>query len=80
MVMRTPNLSQRMSEEPVTVSQGNVVWQDGELRTVRGAGRYIDRPCFAKYYAATERVRELAEPSPVHRGGQAQGREAENSP
>lgn len=61
----------------VTVSQGRVVWKDGQLHTVRGAGRYIDRPCFAKYYAATERVRELAEPSPVDRSGNGADREME---
>jgi dihydropyrimidinase len=30
-----------------TISQGKLVWTDGDLRTVRGAGRYIERPCFA---------------------------------
>jgi dihydropyrimidinase len=29
-----------------TLSAGNVVWQNGELRAVEGAGRYIDRPAF----------------------------------
>ena len=29
-----------------TISQGKLVWTDGDLRTVRGAGRYIERPCF----------------------------------
>ncbi len=30
-----------------TISQGKLVWTDGDLRTVRGAGRYIERPCFS---------------------------------
>jgi dihydropyrimidinase len=30
-----------------TVSQGKLVWTDSDLRTERGAGRYIERPCFA---------------------------------
>jgi len=30
-----------------TISQGRLVWTEGDLRTVRGAGRYIERPCFA---------------------------------
>ena len=35
-----------------TISQGKIVYQDGDVRTTRGAGRYIDRPCFAPYYGA----------------------------
>jgi dihydropyrimidinase len=30
-----------------TISQGNLVWTEGDLRAVRGAGRYIPRPCHA---------------------------------
>jgi dihydropyrimidinase len=30
-----------------TIAGGKLVWDDGDLRTVRGAGRYIERPCFA---------------------------------
>jgi dihydropyrimidinase len=52
----------------VTVSQGKVVWKDGELRTVRGAGRYIDRPCFAPYFDASDKARAAAEPTAVDRG------------
>ena len=51
-----------------TVSQGNVVWTNGELQSVEGAGRYIDRPPFATYYDAINRTREQGEPSPVNRG------------
>ncbi len=36
----------------VTLSRGSVVWQDGQLKTVRGAGKYLDRPCNAPYWAA----------------------------
>lgn len=28
----------------VTISQGKIVYRDGDVRTVRGAGRYINRP------------------------------------
>lgn len=36
----------------VTVSQGRVVWQQGALRAERGAGRYVDRPCWPDYARA----------------------------
>lgn len=50
-----------------TISQGNVVWADGELRATRGAGRYIDRPCFAPYHDAIKSANEHRLPSPVKR-------------
>ncbi|HYD29988.1 MAG TPA: dihydropyrimidinase [Azospirillaceae bacterium] len=52
----------------VTLSQGKVVYQDGDLRAVRGAGRYIDRPAFAPVYEAINKTRELNKPVPVARG------------
>ena len=33
-----------------TLSQGKLVWADGELRTERGAGRYVKRPAFAPVF------------------------------
>lgn len=30
-----------------TIAGGALIWTDGDLRAVRGAGRYIERPCFA---------------------------------
>ncbi|MEQ8357053.1 MAG: dihydropyrimidinase [Kiloniellaceae bacterium] len=51
----------------VTISQGKVVYQDGEVRTERGAGRYIDRPTFAPYYEAVKRQREAKTPVAVDR-------------
>ena len=51
----------------VTISQGKVVYQDGDVRTERGAGRYIDRPTFAPYYDAVNRQREAKAPSAVNR-------------
>jgi len=35
-----------------TISQGKVVWADGQLDVERGAGRYVDRPPFAPFYDA----------------------------
>ena len=37
-----------------TVSQGRLVYAKGELRAVRGAGRYIKRPAFRPTLAAAE--------------------------
>ena len=51
----------------VTVSQGNVVYQDGEVRTVKGAGRYVNRPTYAPYYGAMEITRKNKTPSAVSR-------------
>lgn len=52
----------------VTISQGKVVYEDGELKTVRGAGRYIKRPCFPSYWHNQMLRNELAEPTKVDRG------------
>ncbi|HET7313883.1 dihydropyrimidinase [Salinisphaera sp.] len=50
-----------------TVSQGRIVWRDGELRAERGAGRYIDRPPFARPFdGMDERARRNA-PQKVER-------------
>ena len=51
----------------VTISQGKIVYQDGEIRTERGVGRYIDRPTHAPYYDAVQKRRELEAPSAVDR-------------
>ncbi|WP_282610460.1 dihydropyrimidinase [Pelagibius sp. Alg239-R121] len=51
----------------MTMSQGKIVYQDGELRTERGAGRYIDRPPFASYYDALKIKHEREQPVPVER-------------
>jgi dihydropyrimidinase len=40
----------------VTMSRGNIVWEGGELKTVRGAGRYVNRPCKSQYWE-NQRVR-----------------------
>ena len=50
-----------------TISQGRIVYQDGEVRTERGAGRYVDRPTFAPYYDAINRTAEANAPRAVNR-------------
>src|SRR5579883_2113550 len=51
----------------ITLSQGKIVYRDGELRTVKGAGRYIDRPPFPEYYTALRQKAALEAPKPVIR-------------
>ncbi len=43
------------------MSQGKLVWADGDLRAVAGAGRYIKRPAFGpNFQAAARRTQDLA--------------------
>ena len=53
----------------VTLSQGKIVWNDGELRTERGAGRYVKRPAFAPVFDALKRQAGLHVPRAVARAG-----------
>jgi dihydropyrimidinase len=50
-----------------TISQGKLVWTDGDLRTVRGAGRYINRPCFSPTVQAVSLRNALTRPRAVER-------------
>ncbi len=50
-----------------TISQGKVVFKDGELFVERGAGRYIERPPFAPYFDAIAKVRDQNPPVFVER-------------
>jgi len=50
-----------------TISQGKVVWAEGKLDAVKGAGRYIDRPTFAPYFEAAQRQAEAKQPRAVPR-------------
>ena len=50
-----------------TVSQGKVGFKDGDVRTERGVGRYVDRPCFAPYYGAVEKRSLDTAPTSVER-------------
>lgn len=51
----------------VTIANGKIVYRDGELRTVRGAGRYVNRPPFPPYFEALARKAKLEQPKPVLR-------------
>jgi dihydropyrimidinase len=50
-----------------TISQGRLVWTNGDLRSVEGAGRHIERPPFAPVFDALERVAVAEEPTAVDR-------------
>ncbi len=50
-----------------TISQGNVVYADGELNVERGAGQYVEKPPFAAYYDALKKRAEYTKPSAVER-------------
>ena len=50
-----------------TISQGKLVWTNGDLRSVEGAGRHIERPPFAPVFDAMDKVASAAEPSAVPR-------------
>lgn len=51
----------------VTLSRGKVVWEKDQLQTEKGAGKYVDRPCFPEYWSAQQLKNRLAEPTAVKR-------------
>ena len=51
----------------VTLSRGSVVWENDQLKTTKGAGRYVDRPCFPSYWGSQSTRNRLAEPTAVKR-------------
>ncbi len=50
-----------------TLSHGVLVYADGDLRAVRGAGQYVKRPPFAPQFAPLARKAELQAPTAVAR-------------
>ena len=50
-----------------TLSRGTVTYLDGDVRAVRGAGRYINRPCHAPYMEAVKKRHEFLKTKPVER-------------
>ncbi len=51
----------------VTISQGKVVWRNGQLDAERGAGRNIPRPPRHPVHVATEQRYQAHRPKPVRR-------------
>jgi dihydropyrimidinase len=50
-----------------TISRGRLVWTDGNLRTVRGAGKYVERPVFSPTFQALGVANALRTPRGVTR-------------
>ncbi|MDX1737612.1 MAG: amidohydrolase family protein, partial [Alphaproteobacteria bacterium] len=50
-----------------TISQGVVTFKEGDLRAVRGAGRYIKRPAFQPMFHALEKLAKANKPTAVKR-------------
>ncbi|BEU01979.1 D-hydantoinase/dihydropyrimidinase [Agarivorans sp. OAG1] len=51
----------------ITISQGKVVFKDGQLFVEEGAGRYIKRPAFPSIFDAVEKFNKANTPVPVQR-------------
>jgi dihydropyrimidinase len=50
-----------------TVSQGKVVYADGDLRATQGAGRYVKRPAFGANFTAVDKRTKALAPTAVQR-------------
>ena len=51
----------------ITISRGRIVWENGELKTERGTGKYINRPPFPYYWDAIQKRNALSKQTPVDR-------------
>ena len=51
----------------ITLSRGTVIWKDGELRTTKGAGKHVERPCFPEFWSSQMKRNEHALVGPVER-------------
>jgi dihydropyrimidinase len=50
-----------------TLSRGEVIWDNGTLNAIEGAGRYINRPPFNPIYDAVKKVTDLQAPKAIER-------------
>jgi dihydropyrimidinase len=51
----------------LTMSRGRVLWENDQLKTEKGWGKYVDRPCFADYWGAQKLRNDLATATAVKR-------------
>ncbi|GAB4119183.1 MAG: dihydropyrimidinase [Rhodothalassiaceae bacterium] len=52
----------------ITIANGRIVWRDGKLDAVRGAGRHVKRPAFPPAFEALAKRARLGAPQAVERG------------
>jgi dihydropyrimidinase len=50
-----------------TISRGKVVYEKGALKVEKGAGRYVDRPCFPAIFDAVKKRNDIRQPRAVPR-------------
>ena len=50
-----------------TLSRGRIFYKEGELLAEEGYGKYIDRPPYASYYDALQKIAGSREPMPIAR-------------
>lgn len=50
-----------------TLSNGNLVWTEGDLRTEKGAGNYVKRPAYSSDFEAMKLMQAKNEPKAVQR-------------
>jgi len=50
-----------------TLSQGKLVWTNGDLRAVKGAGNYVKRPAFNSAFDAVKKQAKVNQPTAVDR-------------
>ena len=50
-----------------TISRGRLLWHKGDVRTQKGTGKYVNRPCFPTYFDALHLRKENTAPTPVNR-------------
>ena len=51
----------------VTLSRGRVLWENDQLKTERGTGKHIERPCFSSFWTSQEKRNEHNTPTKVER-------------
>ncbi|MGD1972502.1 MAG: dihydropyrimidinase [Desulfobacterales bacterium] len=52
-----------------TISNGKVVYAEGELKVEKGAGNYVNRPPYASFYDAVQKQSRAKAPRAVERAG-----------
>ncbi len=51
----------------VTLSRGRVLWENDQLKTEKGTGKYVNRPCFAPYWESQKLRNQARQATKVER-------------